>query len=101
MGGLTMGADFITAAAVMRAFQTGRTMVHGCIARKETKHGIQSKLENELPKGTRIVAVDDVVTSGGSTIKAYEEFVREGYDVVGVLAVVDRERGGIEELRRR
>jgi orotate phosphoribosyltransferase len=102
MGGLTMGADFITAAVIMRAFQTGRTMVHGSIARKEAKkHGTQSKLENELPKGTRIVAVDDVVTSGGSTIKACEEFVREGYDVVGVLAVVDRERGGIEQLRKR
>jgi orotate phosphoribosyltransferase len=102
IGGLTMGADFITAAVIMRAYQTGRSVVHGSIARKEPKkHGTMNKVENELPRGTNIIVVDDVVTSGSSIIKACYEFEHEGYKVVGILAVVDREQGGIEKLRER
>ncbi len=100
IGGLTMGADFITAAVIVRAFQTNRRVVHGSIVRKEPKkHGTMNKVENELPAGTRMVVVDDVVTSGRSIFKACEEFKAEGYTIVGVLALVDREQGGIEQLR--
>lgn len=102
IGGLTMGADFITAAVIIRAHQTGRPVVHGSIARKESKkHGTMNKVENELPRGTNIVVVDDVVTSGSAIIKACHEFELEGYNVGGILAVVDREQGGMEKLRER
>lgn len=101
IGGLTMGADFITAAVIVRAFQTHRGVLHGAIARKEPKaHGTMKRVENELPRGTRIVLVDDVVTSGASIIKAAEVFQQEGYEIAGALAVVDREQGGMDTLRR-
>ena len=68
IGGLTMGADFIVAAVIQRAFETGKPLVSGSIVRKEQKqHGSGNKIENELAKGTPIMVVDDVVTTGSST----------------------------------
>jgi orotate phosphoribosyltransferase len=97
IGGLTVGADPLIAGVIMRAPE-----MKGSIVRKEQKkHGTQSKVENQLPPGTTVVVVDDVVTSGKSTIAACDELQREGYRVVGVLAIVDRETGGMETLRER
>ena len=65
IGGLTMGADFITAAVIVLSHQAGGKLLKGSIARKEPKkHGTRRKIENELPRGTRIVAIDDVITTG-------------------------------------
>ena len=101
IGGLTMGADFIAATVSMRAYQTGAATVHASIVRKEPKkHGTRNFIENELPKGTTIVVVDDVVTTGSSTKLACEKFQAAGYIVVGILALVDREAGGLESLAR-
>lgn len=102
IGGLTMGADFIVAAVVMRAYMTGQPTVYGSIVRKEPKqHGTRNMIENELPPGTPIVVVDDVITSGSSTLKACEELEAAGYRIMGVLALVDREAGGLEMLEQR
>jgi orotate phosphoribosyltransferase len=99
IGGLTMGADFISAAVAMRAFQTGQPTVHASIVRKEPKkHGTKNFIENQLPSGTKIVVVDDVITSGASTQKACTQFLDAGYQLVGILALVDREAGGRERL---
>jgi len=102
IGGLTMGADFVTAAVIVLSYQTGGKVINGSIARKEPKkHGTRRKIENELSKGTKIVVVDDVITTGKSTIQACNEFERAGYEIVGVLAVVDREEGGKETLEKK
>ena len=102
IGGLTMGADFITAAVIMLSYQTGGKVLKGSIARKEPKkHGTRRKIENELPRGTRIVAIDDVITTGSSTLLACEEFEEAGYEIVGILAVVDREQGGKKTLQEK
>ena len=102
IGGLTMGADFIVAAVIQRAFETGRPLVSGSIVRKEQKkHGAGNKIENELPQGTPIMVVDDVVTTGSSTETACDAFIAAGYDVVGIVALVDRESGGCETLARK
>lgn len=102
IGGLTMGADFMTAAVVVLSHLKGRSIRSGSIVRKEAKkHGTQNKIENELPPGTAIVVVDDVVTSGNSTVQACDEFEAAGYRIVGILAIVDREAGGMEKLERR
>ena len=102
IGGLTMGADFIVAAVIQRAFETGKPLVSGSIVRKEQKkHGAGNKIENELPEGTPIMVVDDVVTTGASTVAACDAFVAAGYDIVGIVALVDRESGGCETLARK
>ena len=102
IGGLTMGADFIVAAVIQRAFQTGMPTVSGSIVRKEPKkHGTRTKIENELPAGTCIMVIDDVITSGTSTETACEEYIAEGYEIVGIVALVDREAGGRERLSKK
>ena len=102
IGGLTMGADFIVAAVIQRAFQTGMSTLSGSIVRKEPKkHGTRNKIENELPAGTRIMVIDDVITSGTSTESACEEYLAEGYEIVGIVALVDREAGGRERLSQK
>ena len=99
IGGLTMGADFIVAAVIQRAFEIGKPPVSGSIVRKEQKkHGAGNKIENELPRGTSIMVVDDVVTTGASTETACDAFIAAGYDIVGIAALVDREFGGCETL---
>lgn len=98
IGGLTLGADFITAAVVLAAHRRGLSL-EGSIARKEPKkHGTKTPIENELPAGTRVVVVDDVITTGSSTLQAAEKFREAGYGIVGVIALVDREAGGAETL---
>ena len=102
IGGLTMGADFIVAAVIQRAFETEKPLVSGSIVRKEQKtHGAGNKIENVLPEGTPIMVVDDVVTTGASTEAACDAFIAAGYDIVGIVALVDREFGGCETLARK
>ena len=102
IGGLTMGADFIVAAVIQRAAGTGQPLVSGSIVRKERKeHGAGNRIENELPAGTPIMVVDDVVTTGSSTETACDAFIAAGYDIVGIVAFVDRESGGREMLARK
>jgi orotate phosphoribosyltransferase len=69
--------------------------------RKEPKgHGTGQWIEGKkgLPKPAQVVVVEDVVTTGGSTLKAIERCRIEGLDVVGVVALVDREEGGKEAV---
>ena len=101
IGGPTMGADFIVAAVIQRAFETGKPLISGSIVRKEQKqHGAGNKIENELPERTPIMVVDDVVTTGSSTKRACNAFIAAGYEIVGIVALVDRESGGCETLAR-
>jgi orotate phosphoribosyltransferase len=102
IGGLTIGADFPVAAVVMRAFQVGHPTINGSIVRKEAKkHGTGSHIENEMPRGTKVVVVDDVITTGSSTAKACDQLLEHGYEIVGILALIDREAGGAQNLEKR
>ncbi|MBI3179668.1 MAG: orotate phosphoribosyltransferase [Deltaproteobacteria bacterium] len=96
VGGLTMGADPIAlATAVVSA--ASQEPVHAFIVRKEPKgHGTQSFVEGRanLPAGSAVLIVEDVVTTGGSTLKAIERARAAGLSPVAVLALVDREEGG-------
>jgi orotate phosphoribosyltransferase len=96
VGGLTMGADAPACAAL-----AGGADVKAFFVRKETKaHGLQRKVEGPpLEPGERCLIVEDVVTSGGSTVQAIEAVRNEGFDVCGVVCVVDRLAGGAEAIR--
>ena len=95
VAGLTLGADPLVSGVVMLAAQSGVDL-NGLIVRKEAKgHGTGAWLEGPLPpKGSLITVLEDVVTTGGSSLKAVEKLRNEGYLVNRVLAIVDREEGG-------
>lgn len=93
VGGMSIGADPIACAAL--AVRGGDDLV-GFFVRKERKaHGLQRWLEGpELEPGTACLVVEDVVTTGGSTVRAIERVRDEGHQIAGVLCVVDRLAGG-------
>lgn len=94
VGGLTLGADPIAYTAALVGNMSGKPL-EAFVIRKETKkHGTMRWLEGNLKAGAKVVIIDDVVTTGGSTIKAIERATEAGLEVVLVLALVDREEGG-------
>lgn len=96
VGGLTMGADAPACAAL-----AGGADVRAFFVRKETKaHGLQRRIEGPpLDPGTRCLIVEDVVTTGGSTLQAIEAVREAGHEIVGVVAILDRLAGGAEAIR--
>jgi len=101
VGGLTLGADPIATATSIAAFLEG-TEVHAFIIRKEPKgHGTGQWLEGRknLPPGSRVVIVEDVTTTGGSSIKAVDRAREEGARGSRVLVtLVDRQEGAEENI---
>ncbi len=98
VGGLTMGADPIACAASFAAW-LDKTPIASFSIRKEPKgHGLGRQVEGDVSAGDRVVILEDVVTTGGSTIKAIEAARREDLVVTGVVALVDREEGGREAI---
>jgi orotate phosphoribosyltransferase len=97
VGGLTMGADAPACAAL-----AGGADVKAFFVRKDAKqHGLQRKVEGPpLEQGERCLIVEDVVTTGGSTVQAIEAVRAEGHDVCGVIAILDRLAGGAEAIVR-
>ena len=101
VAGLTLGADPLVSGVVMLAAQSGINL-SGLIVRKEAKgHGTGAWLEGPLPpKGSVITVLEDVVTTGGSSLKAVEKLRNQGYLVNQVLAIVDREEGGVDAMTK-
>jgi orotate phosphoribosyltransferase len=102
VGGLTLGADPLASATAMASTQSGRAL-DAFIVRKEAKgHGTEKWLEGagHLPKGAKLVVVEDVVTTGASTLRAIERVREAGFQVVHVLALVDRQEGGREAVEK-
>lgn len=100
VGGLTMGADPIATATSIAASLDGQH-VHAFIIRKEPKgHGTGQWLEGRknLPPGSRVVIVEDVTTTGDSSMKAVDRAQQEGLQVLGVITLVDREEGARENI---
>ncbi len=92
VGGLTLGADpLVSGVALVSALDS--RMVNGLIVRKEAKgHGTQAYIEGLLPpEGTKITVLEDVITTGGSAIKAATRLRDAGYVVERVVAIVDRQ----------
>jgi len=100
VGGLTLGADPI-AYAIAYASQLAGTPVRAFTVRKEAKqHGTGQLIEGQFRPGDAVVVVEDVITTGGSARKAVAAVRAAGGEVLGVLAVVDREEGGREALEQ-
>jgi len=100
IGGLTLGADPIAAAVAYTAF-LNKKPVNSFVVRKEQKeHGLKKLVEGDVQAGSRVVIVDDVITTGGSTIKAITAARAEGLEVEQVIVLVDREEGGREEITK-
>src|SRR5882757_5024577 len=94
IGGLTMGADPIVVAASVAASHAGLEL-HGFLVRKAEKaHGMGQRVEGFREKGARVVIVDDVCTTGSSTIQAIQAAREFGFTVVGVACLVEREGAG-------
>jgi orotate phosphoribosyltransferase len=93
---MTMGGDPVACAALAAGAD-----VKAFFVRKDRKeHGLQRWIEGpELERGERCLVVEDVVTTGGSTVKAIERVRGEGLEVAGVLSVLDRLAGGDDAIR--
>ncbi len=95
VAGLTLGADpLVSGVSLVSALD--RRLVNGLIVRKEAKgHGTQAWIEGPLPKeGTKITVLEDVITTGGSAIKAVKRLRDAGYEVNKVISIVDRQEDG-------
>ena len=98
VGGLTFGADPI-AVATSFASEINSQPIKAFSIRKEQKdHGMIKWLEGDIGKGEKVVIIDDVATTGGSTIKAIKRAKEEGLDPILVVILVDRQEGGLENI---
>ncbi len=94
VGGMSIGADPITAAILTIAGVRGQTL-KGFMVRKEPKaHGLNKFIEGPVSAGDEVVIVEDVVTTGGSSLLAIERCEAFGLNVKGVITIVDRLEGG-------
>jgi orotate phosphoribosyltransferase len=94
VGGLTLGADPIAYATAL-ASVTAPPLVRAFTVRKEAKqHGTGRLIEGPMREGDRVVVIEDVITTGGSALRAAEAVQRAGAIVSGILALVDREEDG-------
>jgi orotate phosphoribosyltransferase len=101
IGGPVLGAALMVPAVVAMAHAEGREL-HAFVVRQEAKeHGTQQKIEGHLKKGWKVALCDDVITTGGSVLKAIEAVEEAGCKVARVIVLVDRHEGGSDELRRR
>lgn len=97
VGGLTMGADPLASAAIGDA--AGDDLIAFFVRKEKKDHGLQRWIEGPiLEPGTKCLVVEDVVTTGGSTIQAIERIREEGHEIVGVVSVLDRLAGGGEAI---
>lgn len=97
-GGLTLGADPIANAIAMHSHARSHAMNAFVVRKEPKKHGTEQWLEGELPPGSRVAVVDDVITTGGSTLKAIDRIRQAGHSVEHALILVDREEGGREAI---
>jgi orotate phosphoribosyltransferase len=96
VGGITMGADPISSAVSLTSFLQPPAMPAFYVRKEPKGHGTAQWIEGKkaLPPEARVAVVEDVVTTGASTLKAVERCRAEGLSVLGVVALVDREEGG-------
>lgn len=104
VGGMTMGADPLVSATSLMSHFSHRPLQAFYVRKEAKKHGTANWVEaaGSIGEGTRVAILEDVITTGGSTLKAIERVQAEGYEVCCVLCLVDRqEEGGAEAVSKR
>jgi orotate phosphoribosyltransferase len=100
VGGLAQGADPIAQAIAHTSLEYGGRIVNSFSVRKEQKkHGTQRWIEGCAPAGTKVVIVDDVITTGGSVVTAIQRCKQAGLEILQVVVLVDREDGGLDKIK--
>jgi orotate phosphoribosyltransferase len=98
IGGLTLGADPIADAVAYTSY-VKRKPIEAFVVRKSAKsHGTMQWIEGNIGKGDSVVIVDDVITTGKSTIEAINRAKEAGLEIIRVIALIDRQEGGRENI---
>ena len=100
VGGLTFGADPISIATAFASELQKQPIKAFSIRKTQKDHGIIRWIEGDVAGGEKVAIIDDVATTGGSTIKAIERARSEGLEVVKAVILVDRQEGGLENIRQ-
>jgi len=98
VGGLTLGADPVAYAIAHAAAAAGRTIDAFTVRKQAKEHGTGRLIEGNLREGSRVLIVEDVITSGESALRAIRAVEELGARIIGVLSVVDREEGGRDRI---
>lgn len=99
VGGMTFGADPMACAVAFVSGLKGSPIKAFSIRKTRKDHGIIRWIEGDVAPGERVVIIDDVATTGGSTLQAVERAREEGLTVVRAVILVDRQEGGLENIR--
>lgn len=99
VGGLTLGADPVANAIAYTAYTKGEALESFVVRKEPKKHGTMLWIEGQVKKGERVLIVEDVITTGGSSKKAVERAKACGLKVAGVLSLIDRQEGGSEAIK--
>jgi orotate phosphoribosyltransferase len=100
IGGPPIGAHPIVTAVAAVSYLRGKPLPAFLIRKEAKSHGLEKQIEGPVKPGARVVIIDDVCTSGGSTIQVLDVVKNAGFEVVAVMSLVDREQGGSEKLRQ-
>ncbi len=100
VGGLTFGADPLAVATAFTSELKNRPINAFSIRKTRKDHGMIRWIEGDIQPGERVAIIDDVATTGGSTIKAIERARAEGLEVAKAVIFVDRQEGGVQNIKQ-
>ncbi|MBA3071831.1 MAG: orotate phosphoribosyltransferase [Nitrospirae bacterium] len=98
IGGLTLGADPVAYAVSFTSYLKGEPVETFVVRKSAKSHGTMQWIEGNVKKGDRVVIVDDVITTGKSTIEAITRAKESGLEIVKVICLIDRQEGGRENI---
>ena len=101
IGGLTLGADPISNAIAYTSYRKDDPLESFVVRKEPKKHGTMLWVEGNVAEGDKVIIVEDVVTTGGSTIKAIDRARKCGLNVLGVIVLIDRQEGGKEAVEKK
>ena len=101
VGGLSAGADPLSSGVSQVGYLTGKKITAFYVRKEPKKHGTSKWIEGPLKEGSNVAILEDVVTTGGSSLKAIEKVTEFGCNIKQVLAIVDRNEGGKEKFKEK